>query len=144
MQFGNINMVRILLAVGLVILLFSIMNYINLTVAQCGYRAREMATRRLFGCSRAGIITNMFSESLTMCAFSCIIAAAMATATAGFAGRIIGKDIDTGILATPWAIAAIVLFVVAVSLLAGIIPATVLSRVKPIEVVRGTLTKHTR
>ena len=144
MQFGNINMVRILLAVGLVILLFSIMNYINLTVAQCGYRAREMATRRLFGCSRAGISTNMFSESLTMCAFSCIIAAAMATATAGFAGRIIGKDIDTGILATPWAIAAIVLFVVAVSLLAGIIPATVLSRVKPIEVVRGTLTKHTK
>ena len=33
MQFGNINMVRILLAVGLVILLFSIMNYITLTVA---------------------------------------------------------------------------------------------------------------
>lgn len=144
MQFGNINMVRILLAVGLVILLFSIMNYINLTVAQCGYRAREMATRRLFGCSKAGISTNMFGESLTMCTFSCIIAAAMATATAGFAGRIIGKDIDTGMLATPWAIAAILLFVVVVSLLAGVIPATVMSRVKPIEVVRGTLTKHTK
>ena len=144
MQFGNINMVKILLAVGLVILLFSIMNYINLTVAQCGYRARETATRRLFGCSKTGISINMFSESLIMCAFSCVIAAAMTIGVAGFAGSIIGKDIDTGMLATPWAIASILLFVVVVSLLAGIIPATVLSRVKPIEVVRGTLTKHTK
>ena len=144
MQFGNINMVKILLAVGLVILLFSIMNYINLTVAQCGYRARETATRRLFGCSKTGISINMFSESLIMCAFSCVIAAAMTIGVAGFAGSIIGKDIDTGMLATPWAIASILLFVVVVSLLAGVIPATVLSRVKPIEVVRGTLTKHTK
>ncbi|WP_298452617.1 ABC transporter permease [uncultured Prevotella sp.] len=144
MQFGNINMVKILLAVGLVILLFSIMNYINLTVAQCGYRARETATRRLFGCSKTGISINMFSESLIMCAFSCVIAAAMTIGVAGFTGSIIGKDIDTGMLATPWAIAAILLFVVVVSLLAGVIPATVLSRVKPIEVVRGTLTKHTK
>ena len=143
-RFGNINMVRILLAVGLVILLFSIMNYINLTVAQCGYRAREMATRRLFGCSKMGICTNMFGESLTMCAISCLIAVAMTTGVAGFASDIIGEDIDTGMLATPWAIVAILLFVVVVSLLAGVIPATVLSRVKPIEVVRGTLTKHTK
>ena len=46
LQNGNFTLVKILFAVGVVILLFSIMNYINLTVAQSGYRAREMATRR--------------------------------------------------------------------------------------------------
>ena len=144
MQFGNINMVRILLVVGLVILLFAIMNYINLTVAQCGYRAREMATRRLFGSSKLGIGINMFSESLTMCAISCVIAMVLAHRFAGFAGNIIGKDIDTATLTSPAAIAIILMFVVVVSLLAGFIPAMVLSRVKPIEVVKGTLTKHTK
>ncbi len=144
MQFGNINMVRILLVVGLVILLFAIMNYINLTVAQCGYRAREMATRRLFGSSKLGIGINMFSESLTMCAISCAIAMVLAHSFAGFAGNIIGKDIDTATLTSPAAIAIILMFVVVVSLLAGFIPAMVLSRVKPIEVVKGTLTKHTK
>ena len=49
---GNYKLVSILAAVALVILLFSIMNYVNLTVAQSGYRAREMATRRLFGCTK--------------------------------------------------------------------------------------------
>ena len=144
MQFGNINMVRILLVVGLVILLFAIMNYINLTVAQCGYRAREMATRRLFGSSKLGIGINMFSESLTMCAISCAIAMVLAHSFARYAGNIIGKDIDTATLTSPAAIAIILMFVVVVSLLAGFIPAMVLSRVKPIEVVKGTLTKHTK
>ncbi len=144
MQFGNINMVRILLVVGLVILLFAIMNYINLTVAQCGYRAREMATRRLFGSSKLGIGINMFCESLTMCAISCAIAMVLAHSFARYAGNIIGKDIDTATLTSPAAIAIILMFVVVVSLLAGFIPAMVLSRVKPIEVVKGTLTKHTK
>ena len=51
LRLGNLTLVRVLFAVALVILLFSIMNYVNLTVAQAGYRAREMATRRLFGCT---------------------------------------------------------------------------------------------
>ncbi len=144
MQTGNLTLVKILFAVGVVILLFSIMNYVNLTVAQSGYRAREMATRRLFGCQKTAVGANMFMESAVMCLLSLVIAVALACVCAPYAGRLLDTKLDTGMLASPQAVGIIIVFVLLVSFLAGVLPATILSRVKPIEVVRGTFTKQTK
>ena len=46
---------NILRVVALVLLLSALFNYINLTVAQIGNRAKEMATRRLLGESVGGV-----------------------------------------------------------------------------------------
>ena len=141
---GNYKLVSILAAVALVILLFSIMNYVNLTVAQSGYRAREMATRRLFGCTKSGVGGNMFGESLVMCLLSLAIAVAFACVFAPYMGRLLETSISLKPLFSPGGLAVIVVFVLVVSFLAGALPATILSRVKPIEVVRGTFTKQTK
>ena len=144
LKLGNLKMVEILFAVGLVILLFAIMNYINLTVAQSGYRAREMATRRLFGCHKGEVGVSMFTESLVMCLISCLAALALAYACAPHASSLIGEKLDMSVLMRPAALAAFAVFVVCVSLLAGAMPATILSKVSPIEVVRGTFTKQNK
>ena len=141
---GNYKLVSILAAVALVILLFSIMNYVNLTVAQSGYRAREMATRRLFGCTKTGVGGNMFGESLVMCLLSLAIAVAFACIFAPYMGRLLETSISLKPLFSPGGLAVIAAFVLMVSLLAGALPATILSKVKPIEVVRGTFTKQTK
>ena len=141
---GNPTLVKILFAVGVVILLFSIINYVNLTVAQSGYRAREMATRRLFGCNKAGVAANMFMESLVMCAVSLALAAALVYALAPHAGRLLDTRLNLALLLQPSVIAIIVAFAVLVSAVAGVLPAVTLSKVKPIEVVRGTFRKQTK
>ena len=141
---GNPTLVRILFAVGVVILLFSIINYVNLTVAQSGYRAREMATRRLFGCNRAGVAANMFMESLVMCAVSLALAAALVYALAPHAGRLLDTRLNLSLLQQPSVIVLIVAFAVLVSAVAGVLPAVIMSKVKPIEVVRGTFRKQTK
>ena len=144
MRLGNYKLVSILGAVAVVILLFSIMNYVNLTVAQAGYRAREMATRRLFGCTRGGVGANMFGESLVMCLLSLVIAIALAYVFAPYISRLLDTDISLAPLASPGGAAIIVAFVLVVSLIAGVLPAAILSRVKPVEVVRGTFRKQTK
>ena len=101
MQMGDLTLVKILLAVGIAILLFSIMNYVNLTVAQSGYRAREMATRRLFGCTRGTVGVNMFTESLVMCVISLLIAVALACACAPYASQLLDTKLDLSLLASP-------------------------------------------
>ncbi|MCQ5224138.1 hypothetical protein NE676_23115, partial [Parabacteroides merdae] len=55
-----------------VILIFAIINYINLTVAQAGQRAKEMATRRLLGSSRVELILRLMLEAtfLTVVSFA--------------------------------------------------------------------------
>ena len=144
LQMGNPTLVKILFAVGIAILLFSIMNYVNLTVAQSGYRAREMATRRLFGCTRGTVGVNMFTESLVMCIISMLIAVAFACICTPYASQLLDKKLDISLLASPQAVGIMLAFILLVSLAAGTLPATILSRVKPIEVVRGTFRKHTK
>ena len=144
LQMGNPILVKILFAVGIAILLFSIMNYVNLTVAQSGYRAREMATRRLFGCTRGTVGVNMFTESLVMCIISMLIAVAFACICTPYASQLLDKKLDISLLASPQAVGIMLAFILLVSLAAGALPATILSRVKPIEVVRGTFRKHTK
>ena len=60
---GDRRLVGILMAACIILLLFAVLNYINLTVAQSGRRAKEMATRRLLGSSRNGIMSRMIFEA---------------------------------------------------------------------------------
>ncbi len=48
-QFGNRSFVNLLLAMCILLLAFAVLNYINMTTALTGFRAKEMATRRLVG-----------------------------------------------------------------------------------------------
>lgn len=144
LHFGNKKLVNILFAVGMVILLFSIINYINLTMAQSRYRAREMATRRMFGCTKSDVCKTIFTESLTMCVLSCAVAIVLAVSFSWYAGQLLGTSLNMSLIARPYAIFTFVIFIVATSLLAGLLPAISLSKVKPIEVVRGTFVRHTK
>lgn len=60
---GSKTLVNVLLIVALVLLLSAIFNYINLTVAQIGNRAKEMATRRLLGESVLGVVLRYIKEA---------------------------------------------------------------------------------
>ena len=144
LHLGNLMLVKILFVVGLVTLLFSIINYINLTVAQSGYRAREMATRRLFGCNKSRVAFNMFIESLVMCTISLLIAVLLAHVAAPYAGRLLDTRLNMSLLMHPYCIILTVAVIIMVSLVAGVLPATILSRVKPIDVVRGTFRTQTK
>lgn len=141
---GDSQMVNVLFAVGVVILLFAIINYVNLTVSQSGRRAREMATRRLFGGTRLNIITQLMGESMTLCFISLAIAVALACAAAPFVSRLLGTELDLSLLLRPVPLLLILLFVAVVGVLSGVLPSVVISRTTPIEIVRGTFRFRTK
>ncbi|MBQ9450688.1 MAG: ABC transporter permease, partial [Bacteroidales bacterium] len=61
---GDISTLRILLLVGLLLLVSAIFNYINLSFALTGKRAKEMATRRLLGEEKRSIVLRQIVESI--------------------------------------------------------------------------------
>ena len=69
-QFGNRSFVNLLLAMCLLLLAFAVLNYINMTTALTGFRAKEMATRRLVGAEKRSIFLKVISESTIICAIS--------------------------------------------------------------------------
>ncbi len=141
---GDAKMVRIFTFVALIILLFSVMNYINLTVAQSGYRAREMASRRLFGAQRSEIVLKLITESVALCLLSLAIGLALALWLAPYIGKLLNGTIDLSVLTNLQFPIALLMLTIFIGILAGIIPAIIQSRAKPIEVVRGTFHKTTR
>lgn len=137
MNFGNIKLIKLLFSVGLVILLFAIMNYINLTVALAGKRAKEMATRRLLGEGRTRIMWRLISESTILCAISMIIGIALAYLLQPYASALLETPIDiTGCLNFT-TVTFLVIVLLITSIISGIIPALLLSSMKPIEAVKG-------
>ncbi len=144
LQTGDKSLLGILLAVVLAILLFAVTNYINLTVANTGFRAKEMATRRLLGSNGLGISLELIGESTLMVFISFIIGGALALLLEDkmavlFKGKIdILKDIN---LAT---VSVSLVFIILTGVISGIMPTVSLSRYKPIDVVKGSFRYHSK
>lgn len=141
---GSLKLVKMLFASCLVVLLFAIFNYINLTVAQSGRRSREMAMRRLLGSHRKDIVRRLMSESIILCMVSLVLSVLLAMAFAPFFAQILGTRLLLADAITPLSAAAVIVFAILLGALAGIMPSVIISRAKPIEVVRGTFAHHTR
>lgn len=141
---GDKKLVGILFTVGLVILSFSIINYINLTVAQSGFRAKEMATRRLLGSRRIDIVLRLVMESIILCIISLVIGVFWAFTFAPFTDRLLETKLVMSNIFKPEDLLILVAMILLMGVLAGIIPALVISTAKPIEVVRGTFRRKTK
>lgn len=89
------------MAIGIVILLFAVINYVNLTAAQTGFRAKEMATRRLLGATKGEVVLKLILESTLMCCTAFAVAFLLAEAAEPYAARLLGAKIDISAAATP-------------------------------------------
>lgn len=141
---GDKTLVLILLSAGILILLFAVINYINLTVAQSGFRAKEMATRRLLGSSRKAIFGKMISEAIIFCYAAYIIGYLLALIFDGYAGNLLGSQINVFKDMTPLYALSSILAIALIGIISGVIPASIISGFEPVEVVRGTFRRRTK
>ena len=143
-QFGNRSFVNLLLAMCLLLLAFAVLNYINMTTALTGFRAKEMATRRLVGAEKRSIFLKVISESTIICAISMLLAILLAEALAPTASRILEYQVSVFKAVTPVNILLVLGFILVLGILAGIVPALLIQKAQPIEIVRGTLRLRTK
>lgn len=140
---------------GLVVLLFAVLNYINLTLAQSRFRMREMAMRRLLGSQRKQVAARLMGESLLLSLISLVLALLLAYLVIPFAnqmlrsvnaGRVWIEDNTSQIdmiqyadLLSPISIVCLVAFALLLGIVAGIAPALHISKAQPIDIVKGNL-----
>jgi putative ABC transport system permease protein len=132
---GDRKVVEILLLVALVLLVSAIFNYINLTVAQTGKRAKEMATRRLLGESAKDIIFRYIAESFVFTAGCFVIGCLLAVGLKGWFGELLDTTVVLSVDAA--SITAGLGLLVVISLLSALLPAAMISKFKPVDVVKG-------
>jgi putative ABC transport system permease protein len=137
-------MAHLYVVVALLVLVFAIFNYVNLSVSLTTERSKEMATRRLLGSSRLQVFAKLVTESIFFTAVAFIIAYLIALALQDKAIEMANCQMnllkDTGVVA----IVAILLSVILVGSMAGFVPAMILSGYQPIDIVRGTFRRRVR
>ena len=135
---------NVMLAAVVAILFFAVTNYVNLTVANTGFRSKEMATRRLLGSSGASIAVKLVLESVLVVSMAFVIGAALAFAFEDSFEAMLKGKIALADDVSPGTVGICVLFVVLLGVLSGVIPSVQMSRFKPIDVVRGTFRYHSK
>ena len=154
---GNARMLRLLTVVVLLLLLSAIFNYVNLSLALTGKRAKEMATRRLLGADKTSILWKYIGESVAFTAV-CFGAALLLAdllvpmmnslvSTADPDEMMLGMG-DTSVrlsfLLTPGYIVAYLAGIMVLGVINGLLPAVVASRYEPIDVIKGTLRRRNK
>ena len=134
---GNPLYTGIILLVTLILLLSAIFNYINLNVALSSKRAREMATRKILGAGERTLIGGYLLESFAFTAVCLVLAALLAEACTPWFNRIIGAAVPVRVLYTPGWLAVYALFVILLSVVQGLLPAWIGTRMPAIAVVKG-------
>ena len=143
-QFGNRSFVNLLLAMCILLLAFAVLNYINMTTALTGFRAKEMATRRLVGADKRSIFLKVIAESTLICGISMLLAILLAEALAPTASRILEYQVSIFKAITPVNVLLVLGFILVLGVLSGLVPALLIQKAQPIEIVRGTLRLKTK
>jgi putative ABC transport system permease protein len=134
-----------LLLVGLLLLLSAIFNYVNLSVALTGKRAKEMAVRQLSGASKAQIVGKYIAESILFTAVCFGAGLLLAEAFCPLMNRLLSNpDIPIRVAWSPGYVLAYVGIVLAVGTLCGVIPAVMAGKYNALEVMKGDYRRRSK
>lgn len=137
------SMMRLLLIVVIALLVSAILNYINLSFALTGKRAKEMATRRLVGANKSNIFSKNILESVAFTSFCVLFALGLAYALVPVMNSLlVGDDssafIPLTINITVGYIGLLLAFSVLIGVIVGIAPALLAAKFEPIDIMKGS------
>ncbi|GHM99650.1 ABC transporter permease [Cytophagales bacterium WSM2-2] len=140
---GDIRFVWLFGAIAAFILLIACINFINLSTAKSANRAKEVGLRKTVGSNRSSIINQFLTESLLFSFISFGLGLMLAELLMPFFNSLAAKS-----LFIPWKewwfIPIVVASSVIIGILAGIYPSFYLSSFKPIQVLKGNLSKGSK
>lgn len=139
----SIVYIYILAGVALLILVIACSTYINLSTARSVDRAREVGVRKVVGAGRGQLFWQFIGESFLLCMGSVALSMAVVLLVLPAFNRLADRRLPAASLGSPVFLGMVLGTAVVVSLLAGGYPAMVLSRFRPVKVLKGAF-KNTR
>lgn len=138
---GNIQYVRILSWVALFILLIACINFVNLSTALSGTRAKEVGLRKTIGALRYQLIVQFLGESFLLSFIAMLLGLGLAGLLLPMFNELTGKQIGMQFFSVS-GILAVIGVATAVGVLAGIYPAVAMSAFQPVKVLKGLKVLH--
>ncbi|HSZ35182.1 MAG TPA: FtsX-like permease family protein, partial [Puia sp.] len=126
-----------LLAVAAFLLLLASINFINLTTAQASQRAKEIGIRKTVGGHRRQLVLQFLTETFVLTILAAILSLLLTPLLLKMFADFIPPDFHFSLLQQPVVILFLILLVFVVTILAGLYPSLVLSRFRPVHVLKN-------
>jgi len=140
---GDITYVWLFGAIACVILLLGCINFINLSTAKSANRAKEVGLRKVIGSFRSNLVNQFLTESFLYSALSFASGLLLARLLLPYFNTLADKS-----LTIPWGewwlIPLLLGCIGLIGTMAGLYPALYLSGFKPIEVLKGNLSRGSK
>ncbi|GAA4275108.1 ABC transporter permease [Aquimarina gracilis] len=135
---GNPQYVKLFSAIGILILVLSSINFMNLSTARSSKRSKEVGIRKVLGSERRKLIKLFILESTLFVCISTVFALIIVQLLLNVFNSIAVKELSLlSMLGNPVFLVILVSFVAFLGILAGSYPAFYLSAFKPIETLTG-------
>lgn len=130
--------VTIFSIIAFFVLAIACINFMNLSTARSGKRAREVGIRKVAGADKSRLIRQFLGESIVMSFLSLMLAIFLVSLILPAFKRLSGKNIS---MLSSWnltALLALACIVLITGVIAGSYPAFLLSSYQPVKVLKGT------
>ena len=137
---GNIQYVYIFSAVAFFILLIACINFMNLSTASSGGRAKEIGIRKVLGTEKKSLLGQFLVESTLMSYIAMAIAILLTWIGISWFNELSGKQLTLLTYSgQPIYLLLLILLPIPIGFLSGIYPAFFLSSFQPIVVLKGKM-----
>jgi len=137
---GSIRDVYIFSAIALLLLLIGCINFVNLSTARALGNKKETGVRKFLGASKKALVWLYLTESLLYFAISFIFSVISFLFGLPLLTAFLGYDLPITILNNFNFFAITIGFVFLLSLLIGLYPALLLSKIKPVRIIKNKIT----
>ncbi len=138
---GNLSGLRILMAIGFVILLLACINFMTLSTGRSTRRAAEVGIRKTFGANRGQLARQFWGEAIMMSGLSLLAGLALVLILLPRFNQMAETGIALAMIDST-VILQVLILTLAAGLIAGGYPAMVLSRFTPSGVLKGQKVKR--
>lgn len=138
------SLLWVLSAIGGVILLLAVINYVNLTVAKGGMRAKEISVKKVLGSSHARLFLQFITDSVVMCLLAFVVACGLSVLAQPVFNRLMDTHIQVLSAFPPLWTTGMLLCIGGIGIVSGVIPAWIISRFNAVDVMKGVFRKRTK
>ena len=138
---GQIVYVKLFSLIAIIILLIACINFMNLATARSEKRANEVGVRKVLGSGRKGLISQFMAEAIITATLSAIMSVGLLKLLLPQFNMLIDKQLELGLF-RPLHLLTLVGITLVCGTIAGWYPAFYLSSFKPVDVLKGSLSKQ--
>jgi len=129
-----------LASLAIIILLIASLNYVLLTISNASARSQEIGIRKIMGARRKLVVLQFWVETQVVVAIAVIFGLVLSSALLPLFNKIIGSDLHVTDFSWREILPAVISICFLLGLIAGYYPALILSKMKPVSVIRNVRT----